>query len=179
MTICDVGTSSDGLQNAFMCVLFLSSRRRHTRCALVTGVQTCALPICQLDRETGRLIADPAERARRVVVRKGRENYLCLLNLEEALQGGFQGRALILAHLAARWAAYSRDGDMVGGDMPGWLPSLFRSNGSHALTDRRGECVYAGCPHFRRCFIERASRASEHADPVVANHALVMLPNGK
>src|SRR3546814_26762 len=24
----------------------LSSRRRHTRCALVTGVQTCALPIC-------------------------------------------------------------------------------------------------------------------------------------
>src|SRR3546814_4660923 len=27
-----------------MC-LFFSSRRRHTRCALVTGVQTCALPI--------------------------------------------------------------------------------------------------------------------------------------
>src|SRR3546814_9676803 len=33
----------------FTCVLlllfFFSSRRRHTRCALVTGVQTCALPI--------------------------------------------------------------------------------------------------------------------------------------
>src|SRR3546814_6981846 len=29
------------------CVLFFSSRRRHTRCALVTGVQTCALPIFQ------------------------------------------------------------------------------------------------------------------------------------
>src|SRR3546814_1683883 len=28
-----------------MFVLFFSSRRRHTRCALVTGVQTCALPI--------------------------------------------------------------------------------------------------------------------------------------
>src|SRR3546814_9645918 len=27
------------------CLLFFSSRRRHTRCALVTGVQTCALPI--------------------------------------------------------------------------------------------------------------------------------------
>src|SRR3546814_19781400 len=27
---------------------FFSSRRRHTRCALVTGVQTCALPICRL-----------------------------------------------------------------------------------------------------------------------------------
>src|SRR3546814_10699728 len=33
----------------FCCVFvfFFSSRRRHTRCALVTGVQTCALPISQ------------------------------------------------------------------------------------------------------------------------------------
>src|SRR3546814_3322574 len=30
----------------YFCVFFFfSSRRRHTRCALVTGVQTCALPI--------------------------------------------------------------------------------------------------------------------------------------
>src|SRR3546814_1008658 len=28
---------------------FFSSRRRHTRCALVTGVQTCALPICAFE----------------------------------------------------------------------------------------------------------------------------------
>src|SRR3546814_2683629 len=33
-------------------LFFLSSRRRHTRCALVTGVQTCALPIL-MDPETG------------------------------------------------------------------------------------------------------------------------------
>src|SRR3546814_10458789 len=30
---------------AFVCLCVGSSRRRHTRCALVTGVQTCALPI--------------------------------------------------------------------------------------------------------------------------------------
>src|SRR3546814_2526055 len=30
----------------FLLCFFFSSRRRHTRCALVTGVQTCALPIC-------------------------------------------------------------------------------------------------------------------------------------
>src|SRR3546814_1818657 len=29
----------------FIVIFFFSSRRRHTRCALVTGVQTCALPI--------------------------------------------------------------------------------------------------------------------------------------
>src|SRR3546814_5206953 len=34
---------------------FFSSRRRHTRCALVTGVQTCALPIsCPAGASQGR-----------------------------------------------------------------------------------------------------------------------------
>ena len=129
----------------------------------------------QLDSEGPKLFADPVERAKRIVIRKGRENYLCLLNLEDALQGGFSGRAAILAQLVGRWAAYTKDGDMVGGDLPGWLPSLFRRAGSAALTDRRGECVYAGCPHYRRCFIERAERASRDADLVIANHALVMI----
>ena len=110
-----------------------------------------------------------------VVVRKGRENYLCLLNLEDALQGGFAGRPAILAHLVARWAAFTRDGDMIGGDLPGWLGTLFRKRGIAALTDQRGECIYAGCPHYRKCFIERAARDSAQADLVIANHALVMV----
>jgi ATP-dependent DNA helicase DinG len=129
----------------------------------------------QLDAEGPRLFADADERKRKIVVRKGRENYLCLLNLEDAMQGAFAGRAAVLAQLVGRWAAYSKDGDMVGGDLPGWLPSLFRRAGAAALTDRRGECVYAGCPHYRRCFIERAERAGREADIVIANHALVMV----
>src|SRR3546814_3220066 len=44
-----------------MC-FFFSSRRRHTRCALVTGVQTCALPIyvgsCDGNMEEGSMRAD-------------------------------------------------------------------------------------------------------------------------
>lgn len=110
-----------------------------------------------------------------VVVRKGRENYLCLLNLEDALQGGFAGRAAIMAQLVARWAGFSRDGDMIGGDLPGWLGTLFRRRGIAALTDQRGECVYAGCPHYRKCFIERSARSAAQADLVIANHALVMI----
>src|SRR3546814_6417254 len=39
----------------WLMVFFFSSRRRHTRCALVTGVQTCALPICAV------LVPDAAE----------------------------------------------------------------------------------------------------------------------
>src|SRR3546814_16076502 len=38
---------------------FFSSRRRHTSCALVTGVQTCALPIC-IECRIGHVIADGA-----------------------------------------------------------------------------------------------------------------------
>src|SRR3546814_6226682 len=34
------------MDSFIFCVFFFSSRRRHTRGALVTGVQTCALPIC-------------------------------------------------------------------------------------------------------------------------------------
>lgn len=129
----------------------------------------------QLVREARRIYPDDAQFREKVVVRKGRENYLCLLNLEDALQGGFAGRAATLAHLVARWAAYTSDGDMVGGDLPGWLPTLFRRNGSTALTDRRGECIYAGCPHYKKCFIERAARSSVQADIVIANHALMMV----
>src|SRR3546814_12092307 len=42
-------------------IFFFSSRRRHTRCALVTGVQTCALPIfCRSDvcSRSRRVLAD-------------------------------------------------------------------------------------------------------------------------
>ncbi|EIZ80239.1 ATP-dependent DNA helicase DinG [Novosphingobium sp. Rr 2-17] len=130
----------------------------------------------QLRQESRRAWPDRRpDGTRPVVVRKGRENYLCLLNLEDALQGGFAGRAAILAQLVARWAAYTRDGDMIGGDLPGWLGTLFRQRGVTALTDRRGECVYAGCPHYRKCFIERSARASVGADLVIGNHALVMV----
>src|SRR3546814_15289902 len=37
----------------FFFFFFFSSRRRHTRCALVTGVQTCALPIYDVVSEDG------------------------------------------------------------------------------------------------------------------------------
>src|SRR3546814_7897445 len=42
---------------------FFSSRRRHTRCALVTGVQTCALPISDQDDCLVRQLVPPVDRA--------------------------------------------------------------------------------------------------------------------
>src|SRR3546814_1074414 len=42
-----------------MLFFFFSSRRRHTRCALVTGVQTCALPIYQFDQVMSAVRSSP------------------------------------------------------------------------------------------------------------------------
>src|SRR3546814_8000223 len=39
---------SNVTRSSWSCCVFLASRRRHTRCALVTAVQTCALPISLL-----------------------------------------------------------------------------------------------------------------------------------
>jgi len=134
----------------------------------------------QIERESAAIYPDPAVRARKAVVRKGRENYLCLLNFQEAVNAAMLGNGdLIGLGLAARWARATRDGDMTGGDFPAWLPTLFSvapANQASAgnLVDRRGECVHAGCVHYRACFIEKAVRNSKRADIVIANHALVM-----
>ncbi len=131
----------------------------------------------QIDAELARLFPDPAERRRRVVVRKGRENYLCLLNLEDALGPAMTGLmpvSVIPLGLIARWALVSADGDIQGGDLPGWMSELFGTGTILALADRRGECIHAACAHWKRCFIEHTIRRAHSADLVIANHALVM-----
>ncbi|MCL2430457.1 MAG: ATP-dependent DNA helicase, partial [Alphaproteobacteria bacterium] len=129
----------------------------------------------QIDAELARAIPDPATRRERIVLRKGRENYLCLLNLEDAVHGAgpFSGAAIPLG-LVLRWAGASRDGDIQGGDIPGWLAELFWPGAILGLADRRGECIHAACTHYRRCFVERTIRRARTADLVIANHALVM-----
>ncbi|WP_120495416.1 ATP-dependent DNA helicase [Kiloniella sp. EL199] len=130
----------------------------------------------QIDSELNRLFPERREKSKRVVIRKGRENYLCLLNLEEATQALMtKPHDAIAIGLMARWASRSRNGDMVGGDFPGWLADLVGKNKSLGLTDRRGECIYSGCPHYSRCYIERNIRKAKRANIVVANHALVMI----
>jgi ATP-dependent DNA helicase DinG len=130
----------------------------------------------QIDQELDALYADENEKARRVVVRKGRENYLCLLNMEEAVRGvAIRKRDAIALGLLARWAAVSRDGSVTGGDFPAWLVDLVGRARTVGLTDRRGECIYSSCAHYAKCFIEKNIRRARRADLVVANHALVMV----
>jgi ATP-dependent DNA helicase DinG len=130
----------------------------------------------QIAGELDRLYPDPVLKHRNVVIRKGRENFLCLLNYEDALGAamGRPGRPAVHLGLIARWIATSEAGDLVAGDFPGWLAELIGRGRVGWLADRRGECIHSACPHFRRCFVEKNIRKARQARIVVANHALVM-----
>ncbi|MSO74896.1 MAG: ATP-dependent DNA helicase, partial [Alphaproteobacteria bacterium] len=130
----------------------------------------------QIDQELDRLYPDPSQKAEAVVVRKGRENYLCLLNYDEAVhRSALLPTDRIALGLIARWILASRDGDIQGGDFPAWLVDLLGARRTLGLTDRRGECVYSACVHYRTCFVEKNQRRARTAEIVIANHALVMV----
>jgi ATP-dependent DNA helicase DinG len=130
----------------------------------------------QIDQELDHLYPDPDLKARQVVIRKGRENYLCLLNLEDVAGRftGLQRRNAVGVALTARWVQATRDGDL-GGDFPAWLVDLVGVGATLGLADRRGECIYSACSHYSRCFVEHSIRKARRARLVVANHALVMI----
>ena len=131
----------------------------------------------QIETEVARLWPDPTARRAHVVVRKGRENYLCLLNFEEAVNNstsGFLQNQIVPLGLIARWMRVTEDGDLQGGDLPGWLSELHGQAFIASLADRRGECIHGACTHYRKCFVEHTIRRARTATLVVANHALVM-----
>src|SRR3546814_8563793 len=94
-----------------------SSRRRHTRCALVTGVQTCALPICdrplaapwhEWSEETAGELAI-VHAAADVRARLG-EDAICqwIISMAQTLSD------LLEVHVLAREAGLWRSGDAAG-----------------------------------------------------------------
>jgi ATP-dependent DNA helicase DinG len=132
----------------------------------------------QIDQELNRLYPSPELKELQTSIRKGRENYLCLLNFEEnaaAAEIARHPNQAIAAGIMARWAAATRDGDLSGSDFPGWLPGLLGFQETAGLADRRGECIFSACDHYHRCFVERSIRKAKRARIVVANHALVMI----
>ena len=118
----------------------------------------------------------PSAHSEKVVIRKGRENYLCLLNFEEALSAmAGQPQIAPALGLMARWIIASADGDLTGANFPAWLVDLMGPRATTSLSDRRGECIHSACTHYHKCFVEKSVRGAKHADIVIANHALVMI----
>src|SRR3546814_19727852 len=121
--------------------MFFSSRRRHTSCALVTGVQTCALPICGQPFRTldeHRLIRtaeDDRHRSRqrgRNLFRPGHEHadsaIMALSGVDDARDDGFQP-VVVRPVEAARKTEIRRPDEtaidtVVGGDLRPPLPGV-------------------------------------------------------
>ncbi len=120
----------------------------------------------QLVQEIAHLYPDPAERAEKAVVRKGRENYLCLLNFEEAAKRTAlaPGQRSVALGLIARWIAsrhrrrYVRRG--LSG-FPGRLPAVARN---HRPARRMHLCRLPALPHLlhRARHPPRPPRAHRH-----------------
>lgn len=131
----------------------------------------------QLKSELATVYPDPTHRKRSSVIRKGRENYLCLANLEQLIkQSATQAtiEPMLGAAIMSRWASHTDDGDLTGDSFPGWLASLLGFDNTTALADSRGECLHAACDFYSKCFIEHSTRKAGKAQIVIANHALVM-----
>ncbi|MBI1327345.1 MAG: ATP-dependent DNA helicase [Alphaproteobacteria bacterium] len=132
----------------------------------------------QIGQELKTLYPDEAEYKSKAAIRKGRENYLCLLNFAEEITRGDlvnSYQELVAAGIMARWILKTESGDLTGDDFPGWLTGLLGHSLTRALADKKGECIYGACPHYSRCFSEKSVRKAENARIVVANHALVMI----
>ena len=105
----------------------------------------------------------------RAVVAKGRSHYLCLRRLNSLMnmdQGmlAFDGSIGEMARLQ-RWANATTTGD--ASELPPSIsPALW-----NAVCSERGNCAGAQCPHFKRCFLQRARRSLKEAELVISNHA--------
>src|SRR3546814_3938834 len=72
------------MYDSCLLLFFFSSRRRHTRCALVTGVQTCALPILLLDLSMTASLTSSLNVGQKVLSNIGRVTPLHKRRVEQA-----------------------------------------------------------------------------------------------
>lgn len=132
----------------------------------------------QISQELERVYPDADVRDSKVTIRKGRENYVCLLNFEDlaaAAATAHSPTAAIAAGLMARWIMETPDGDLTGNSFHGWLPGVLGTGGTISLADRRGECIFSACDHYHKCFSEKIIRKAQRTPLVIANHAVVMI----
>ena len=133
----------------------------------------------QIDSELDKLYPKHQEKYKRVVVRKGRENYVCLGRFEWAVRRGatVNTPSLIPLGIIARWLDHTRDGDLNGSDFPSWLIDLIDPKHQifYNLVVRYDDGgSHADCSHNKKCFVDMVVKRSTTADLVVVNHALVL-----
>lgn len=136
---------------------------------VILSTGTKALQQQLLEREAPLAMAALGARAR-VVLLKGRENYLCRKRLGE-LSGNPRlelASEVPLLQRLERWAGQTTTGDRAELEaLPDQSP-LWRS------VDGRAElCTGRQCPQYEGCFVYEARNRAQAADAVIVNHALL------
>jgi ATP-dependent DNA helicase DinG len=147
---------------AYLVPALLSGRR----CVISTGTRTLQ------DQLFGRdlpLLSKALGRAQRVVLLKGRSNYLCAQRLERhGAELPLQPGSSLLGKLRA-WSQQTRSGDLAE------FPELGESHAQRsAFVSTRDNCAGQRCSEFARCHVFAARRAAAEADIVVVNHHLLL-----
>ncbi|MCL2566621.1 MAG: ATP-dependent DNA helicase [Alphaproteobacteria bacterium] len=118
------------------------------------------------------------EFSKKVASIKGSNNYLCLLNYKNLLDSLriISNSSLFLA-IISRWVRQSDMGDLVGGDLSPLAFEIFPNSLFNVLLNKKEECLYSKCPHFKNCFIMAAQYKARQANIVISNHAFSLLKN--
>jgi Rad3-related DNA helicase len=114
-------------------------------------------------------------------VLKGRRNYLCLLEYQEALRaqaqsdlGLFQSRGEASAFDRLRRWLRSDEGQAAQGDLDR-LPFTLPDDVKAQVTVDGQSCVGRKCEYFKDCYSQKAKAAAEAAQVVIVNHRLMLL----
>ena len=132
----------------------------------------------QIYNEISKLYKDEKELYDKVVICKGRENYVCITKFRLALKKAkIEKNWRIALGILARWLEKSIDGDITGNDFPSWLSEIIDPNNNiiKLLSVKRdvGE-THSHCQYNENCFVDLALKRSSYADIVITNHAFLL-----
>ncbi|HUS24638.1 MAG TPA: ATP-dependent DNA helicase [Candidatus Binatia bacterium] len=104
----------------------------------------------------------------RVVLLKGRANYVCLHRLDRAAQGPAGRHEQRTLQALQQWARITTTGELQE------VPALAQDDPLlPRVSSTADNCVGAKCADFERCFVVQARRNAQTADVVVVNHHLL------
>lgn len=158
--LCEAGTGT-GKTLAYL----VPALHAGVKVVISTGTRNLQDQLFEKDLPT---VRDALGQPVKVVLLKGRANYLCLHRLDQAhTDAALDTIATKQLQGLRRWSHTTVSGDMS--EFPG-LPE--DSPLQRLVTSTTDNCLGAECPQFQECFLVKARRAALEADIVVVNHHL-------
>jgi len=159
-----------GKSFAYLAPAMLRAIRQNERVVVATNTISLQEQLLEKDVPALRSALGLSESDLRVVLVKGRGNYISIRRLELASkkQANYFPDAASRRTLQAieDWAYQTRDGTLAT------LPQLERPGVWDRVQSDSGNCMGRRCPRYEQCFYQNARRDMERGDILICNHAL-------